>query len=130
MTNENAIEQLNRMKMDKSHIGDEYNAIMVAINALSQQTEDAISRQAVINGLVSIAKAKAKSDAQKSLMGRIMFFTERLPSVNSQPKTGHWIDKGAYIDCSECGHHYLVQHNYCPNCGFRMVEPQESEEQE
>ena len=43
--------------------------------------EDAMSRQAVIDGLVSTAKVKAKSDAQKSLMGRSMFFVENLPSV-------------------------------------------------
>ena len=60
-------------------------AVCNNIKDLEQEPcEDAISRQAVIDGLVSIAKAKAKSDAQKSLMGRIMFFTERLPSVNPQ----------------------------------------------
>ena len=42
---------------------------------------DAVSRQAMFDGLASIAKAKAKSDAQKSLMGRVMFFTEQLPPV-------------------------------------------------
>lgn len=55
-------------------------------------------------------------------------------------KTGHWIkmfltDTGD-IDgqCSECGfiHKFIdghtAQYNYCPNCGCRMVEPQESEE--
>jgi len=42
---------------------------------------DAVSRRAMLDGLASIAKAKAKSDAQKALMGRVMFFTEKLPSV-------------------------------------------------
>ena len=51
--------------------------------------DDLISRQAMLEGLASIAKAKAKSDAQKSLMGRVMFFTEQLPSVSTE-KTG-WI---------------------------------------
>ena len=46
--------------------------------------EDAISRQAVLDGLASIAKAKARSDAQKILMGRTMFFVEQLPSVTPQ----------------------------------------------
>ena len=45
--------------------------------------EDAISRQEMLNGLANIAKAKARSDAQKALMGRVMFFTEHLPSVSS-----------------------------------------------
>ena len=43
--------------------------------------EDAVSRQAVLDGLASIAKVKAKSDAQKSLMGRVMFFVEQLTPV-------------------------------------------------
>lgn len=43
--------------------------------------DDCISRQAVLDGLASIAKVKARSDAQKSLMGRIMFFVEQLPPV-------------------------------------------------
>lgn len=43
--------------------------------------DDCISRQAVLDGLASIAKVKARSDAQKSLMGRVMFFVEQLPSV-------------------------------------------------
>lgn len=47
----------------------------------SEPCEDAISRQAMLDGLASIAKVKAKSDAQKSLMGRVMFFTEQLPPV-------------------------------------------------
>ena len=55
--------------------------------------EKAISRQAVLEGLASITKVKARSDAQKSLMGRIMFFVEQLPSIKPQePKTGHCKD--------------------------------------
>ena len=56
-------------------------------------------------------------------------------------KTGHWIEKDGfdgdvYYDCSECGESWTTiegtpwdnEWNYCPNCGCRMVEPQESEE--
>ena len=66
-----------------------------------------------------------------------------------EPKTGHWIDtkeisisvKGHILHeviCSECsgisfframGNKYIGA-NICPNCGARMVEPQESEETE
>ena len=53
-----------------------------------------------------------------------------------EPKTGHWIfvDKAhEHAHCSECdyGNVDLVDgrpHNFCPNCGVKMVEPQESEE--
>ena len=94
----------------------------------NETSGDLISRQAVLDGLASIAKAKAKSDAQKSLIGRVMFFTEHLPSVNPQePKTGHWI----FVDdieseCSECGHRepnerFIFEDiNFCARCGARM----------
>lgn len=49
---------------------------------------DAVSRSAVLDGLASIAKTKAKSDAQKSLMSRVMFFVKELPSVTPMQK---WI---------------------------------------
>lgn len=37
MKRENVIKQLKRMKMDKSHTGDEYNAICEAIKSLEQE---------------------------------------------------------------------------------------------
>lgn len=59
------------------------------------------------------------------------------PSVNLQePKTGHWIctiEDWNKWTCSECGFckrtdiHVSLGYNYCPNCGAKMVEPQESE---
>lgn len=103
---------------------------------------DCISRQTVLDGLASIAKVKTRSDAQKSLMGRIMFFVEQLSSVTPKEKTGHWVNAKVGklfpsndYKCSECGN--LLDFdgvncgrgdvNYCPNCGCHMIEPQESE---
>ena len=64
----------------------------------------------------------------------------KMPPVTPQPKTGHWIEKDGfdgdtYYDCSECGESWTTiegtpwdnEFKYCPNCGCRMVEPQESE---
>lgn len=60
--------------------------------------------------------------------------------ANGKPqeqKTGHWkrisIDKYvqhamAYYKCSECGKDIIGYHNYCPNCGAKMVELKESAE--
>ena len=79
MTNEEAITRL------KGLYGNGYSeqeqALDMAIQALGQTDGDLISRQTVIDGLASIAKAKAKSDAQKELMGRSMYFVENLPSA-------------------------------------------------
>ena len=88
---------------------------------------DLISRNEVLNRLASIAKIKAKSDAQKSLMGRCMFMVERMPSVTPQePRKGHWKDIPKYKDiawqCSECKHLTPMKHNYYPNCGADMRE--------
>lgn len=51
--------------------------------------------------------------------------------AEQDPKTGHWIDRQEgrwiYAKCSECGTIHDTQTNYCPNCGAKMIEPQESE---
>ena len=64
-----------------------------------------------------------------------------LPSITSQePKTGHWIfvhplqenDGGAYM-CSNCktgDWSYQNDYDFCPNCGAKMVEPQERSDKE
>lgn len=114
-----------------------------------KQMDDLIRRRSVLEGLASIAKAKAKSDAQKSMMGRTMFFVEQMPSVSTE-KTGRWkkIKSGdkafpEIIVCSRCGHEnsYINEWNfnneplskvfktskYCPNCGAKM-EVKECEE--
>jgi hypothetical protein len=91
--------------------------------------------------------------------GRIINVTKlkMLPPVKQEPKTGHWITKEAYsedkamgiteqIVCSNCDmqNSYFsewdecknpisktfIRSKYCPNCGARMVEPQESEDKE
>lgn len=112
-----------------------YNSIKTEL----EPCDDAISRQAVLDGLASIAKVKAKSDAQKSMMGRVIFFVEQVPSVTPQPKVGRWImsDDGLYRPiCNNCGAHpwkgYIPTveeateaFKYCPNCGAKMQEVEE-----
>ena len=63
-----------------------------------------------------------------------------LPSVNQEPKTGHWIGDKAYPICPKCNCNIVEEYiscadyaemykpmNFCPNCGSKM---QESEVQE
>ena len=53
-----------------------------------------------------------------------------------EPKTGHWVSVNPMVDtlmCSECGENIISEEfksNYCPNCGAKMIEPLESEEEE
>jgi len=79
---------------------------------------------------------------------------DTVEEMKQEPKTGHWklVQRGKFIDvcCSnceavrikECAYNYTIDQldkedlkecfegadmSYCPNCGAKMVEPQESE---
>lgn len=77
-------------------------------------------------------------EALKMLLTKI----EKAPSVNPQPKIGHWLSQseyckmnnlipsglGCYFWCSECNYgidykyFHLADYNYCPKCGAKMQE--------
>jgi hypothetical protein len=97
-----------------------------------QPCEDCISRQAVLDVIDDIDKTTCMNEYHV-----IVDAIDKLPSVNPQPKTGHWIDimvgDMPAQACDQCNTFYPLAytgggHKYCPNCGCRMVEPQESEE--
>jgi len=88
---------------------------------------DCISRGEVIYNLANIARMKARSDAQKSLMGRCIFMIENMPSVEPERPHGEWIitsPEPGYIEvrCSVCNHTHMTNHTYdfCPVCGADM----------
>ena len=100
---------------------------------------DCISRRAVLDAITSDNFRRDFPRLGKTLEVII----RALPSVTPTERTGHWIDTdewretvdgfeqwGYFRKCSECGYvfKFLEIDNYCPNCGCRMVEPQESEE--
>ena len=106
----------------------------MAIKALEQKPcEDAVSREAVEDAVIW-------NDEKREMLDEI----QKLPSVPKQ-KTGHWIELtklscaeySCYV-CSEC-EAYAREHSrrlrvqnrkslFCPDCGLKMVEPQESED--
>lgn len=134
MTNEEAIEYIHDMRCDIRNnsnysITDKENtALNMAIEALkAEPCGDCVSRRAMLDGLASIAKAKARSDAQHALMGRVMFFTEHLPPVTPKQRTGKWINNHTTCEC--CGWQMIddvmespniVFFPFCPNCGAKM----------
>ena len=136
MTNEKAIKIFNTVllfgKCDcpKEEIEE---CLRIAIKALEQEPcEDAISRQAVLD----IAKTSKSNWIDNSVLFKKV---NNLPPVTPQPKTGHWIDimvgDMPAQACDRCNTFYPLAytgggHKYCPNCGRRMVEPQESEDKE
>jgi len=96
-----------------------------------------ISQEGNCEGKVLWSEKLIKDDAYKEI--------EQLPPVIPTPKekTAIWvgIDQEPHEDyeCNKCG--YIVstftaniephtEYKYCPNCGARMVEPQESEDKE
>lgn len=86
--------------------------------------DELISRQAVLDIFADNADA---TRPYSTVWEKI----RDLPSVNPQPKTGHWIfdeilDKHYY--CSECKSMGVDYWDFCPYCGAKMIEPQESED--
>lgn len=58
------------------------------------------------------------------------YFQQAIKALEQEPKTGHWMKSnigGAKV-CSVCNAHMgLSSFKFCPSCGAKMVEPQESE---
>lgn len=120
-----------------------YEALDMAIKALEQEPcEDAISRQAA-NDIV-----RHECGEWKGLAKEIVKQFNGLPPVTPQePKTGHWIEGQTdnpnihNILCSCCFEGYLSKGHansqytkekfqWCPKCGAKMIESQESEDKE
>ena len=112
----------------------DYDALRVARKALEQEPcEDAIGRSDMLDA-IGHGTTYTSEELQRII--------KALPPVNLQePKTGHWEQYGnSWEDkfkCSECGKEQpkilcgerIIGHwsDYCPNCGAKMVEPQERE---
>ena len=108
-----------------------FNAIANGTPLGQEPCEDCISRQAAIETIFEQGSVeKLEIDFAKLLL--LQRAIKALPPVNPQPKTGHWIrvDKDK-LKCSECEViHLIAQYpdgkiDWCPNCGTKMVEPQE-----
>ena len=114
-------------------------AIEMAIKALEQEpcdvpdinVGDMISRQAVLDIVDSYSESRSNvEDVTQDMISDIL----ALPLVNPQEKTGHWIttrtfmhDGEFYCDRCKCDSPQNEKLDYCPNCGAKMVEQQESE---
>lgn len=113
--------------------------------ATSVSCEDAISRQAVIDGINQYFhdeyyQRTSIQDCRDCLIEDVI---KDISPINPQLKTGHWIgiDEEPHEDyeCDRCGYVCSTftanikpseEYKYCPNCGAKMIEPQESEDKE
>ena len=90
------------------------------LKALEQKPcDDCISRQAVLD------LAKKGVLISNGNYESVCKAINELPSVNPQPKTGHWIgeenfDGSIWYMCDNCKEFEYVNTNYCPNCGTKM----------
>jgi Pyruvate/2-oxoacid:ferredoxin oxidoreductase delta subunit len=90
--------------------------------------KDLIDRQAAIDEIINLWADKPFGNPA---LVEIKDCIEKLPSVTPQQKVGHWIWQEGYINyckCSECGMgEWEMEWNFCPNCGAKMVESEESD---
>ena len=144
MTNEEAIQYLTDVclgcedyeKATQECLGAElcFEARRTAIKALSQQTEDAISRNNAITSICQwgttlerIGKYQVTVAEMKQNCADML---RNLPSITPKQRTGHWIEvtngRGGH-ECDLC-HEYAPSYQdgdewltkYCPNCGAKM----------
>lgn len=126
---------------------DKWREACVVISEWLEQEpcENAINRNDTLHNIDKKVESYRKI-LKHPVVKRIMDMDEeqeQIDSVTPQPKMGRWIFEGNQcFSCSSCGRIYtqkifecLKLHKYdsdfpnnCPNCGTRMVEPQESEE--
>lgn len=111
-------------KAYRNYTADEYKALEMAIQALSQEPcDDAISRDAVLDALLDYWHDIQFVDGSGyDVYEDCKAVIDELPSVTQ--KSGKWEDLHRCWVCSECGQETHIEHKYCPNCGAKM----ESEE--
>ena len=114
----------------------QYDDITETIPPL-EPSGDLISREAVLD----LAK-KGVLVSNRNYESVCKAITELPPVKPQEPKTGHWIeenhDEYEIWICSECGAYteldmseeYGCGWKFCPMCGAKMFEPQESEDKD
>ena len=88
--------------------------------------DDLISLQDAIKAIDEKAKRIKNEDTLNGLAGAVGILFD-LPSVKQEPKTGYreYNDIYDHYLCGNCKTVVMDYDNFCPNCGAKLVEPQE-----
>ena len=117
---------------------DHFDLERAVICGAQQPCDNAVSRQAGIDIIDRWLSCDDYNEAERHIMRAMQSVLYDLPPVTPQPKIGHWIfddECKEHGHCSRCGYGSVDlvdgdSHNYCRNCGARMVESQERSDKE
>ena len=111
-----------------------YDTLKRMLDELTEPCGDCISRKALLEEIENGIKAGNYEEGYEEQphindMDDILECIKYADSVQSKPKTGHWI-KGTFADrtCSNCDFSLCVPDSimpklaYCPHCGAKMDE--------
>ena len=90
--------------------------------------EDAISRQAVLDGIDNYIEKAQSTGAKDDFISFEELVVKVLPSVTPKPKMGRWIriSPAGIYECSECGQNVMTgdidAYRHCHGCGAKMVD--------
>jgi hypothetical protein len=105
--------------------------IRQTVKEMKEQTDgDLISRQAVLE--VYDEWRYGKGITYTNGLQRLREQFEKLPSAEKEQKIGRWIEHfdeiGKWYECDQCHTDWGGSVNYCPNCGAKMQESEEKNE--
>lgn len=103
--------------------------------------EDTISRQATAKRLCELAafiNERRRGAGSPYVMAALFIQDNKdeFPPVTPKPKTWHWIShydedaKEGWYECDRCHTERAFNTKFCPDCGAKMIEPQERSNKE
>lgn len=145
MTNEEAKSELEAIYMSLSE--EKKKALDVAFKAMEQEPCNELPTVAIPqnNNGCENCRWQSQSESEMPCKQCMHNYTDEWEmekptdtiTMEQEPKTGHWkrisIDKYSehakyWYRCDRCGKDNLGNTDWCPNCGVKMIEPQERSE--
>ena len=119
MTQEEALEVLDRLRDDESYTRRVWDALSMAIEAV-KESEDCISRTAAVKAIMGTPPEPNYPVYYADIIKALPARRER---PDSDAESG-WIVGSTTAECKRCGHIYpafMQFQAFCPHCGRKMV---------